>query len=104
MKVQDGGRVSMCTVRRSTIWTLFAVLLVVLTWSAVVGTQSVQADGFGCDTNTCSWRQRQAVTKCSTHGGLYYFECPSAIEPGDYLFFCNDQYNEVDDCSTGFPS
>jgi hypothetical protein len=89
----------------SRLWVLFGVLLVVLTISAVVGTQPVRAS-LDCTmpSNTCyNLQHGYATGACRSHGGLANFLCPlDPVETDDFYFDCADGFNEVLDCHYPF--
>jgi len=103
MKTQAVRKVSMWAKRGFQPWTFFAVLLVVLVCSAVVGTQSVHASGT-CTVLQCGQARTYARNTCAIHGGLLGFSCPLSGETDDFFLTCNDTWTEWDDCGTFAPS
>jgi len=86
------------------LWTFFAVLVVALMWSAVIGTHSVRASA--CTTGQCTSALDYADYVCSAgHLGVVRVVCPaSSVAPDDFSFFCYDGYHEQDDCFSHLPS
>jgi hypothetical protein len=82
------------------IWTFFGVVLAALICSAVVGTQSVRAEG-SCTAQQCTTARGFAVSTCG--GQVQYFLCPlSGSDPNDFVFKCvRDQSPQVWECGGG---
>ena len=103
MRKQDSRKVPVWTKRGFQTWTLFGVVLAALMCSAVVGTQSVRADG-ACTAAQCQQAANLADSVCFYHFGLVGVLCPVPGETDDFYFECNDGYSELDDCGTFAPS
>jgi hypothetical protein len=76
------------------VWTVFAVTLAALTWSAVVGTQPVHAAA-ACTTTICAQAEFFARGVCASHHSfLVGFTYPSnnGFSADDFIFFCQNGY------------
>jgi hypothetical protein len=82
-------------------WVFLAFVLAVLVCSAVVGTESVRAQGPPCNTTECTYAREYATRYCAGQGlgSLVYFQCPDSNESDDFYFWCESSVvPEVRDC------
>jgi hypothetical protein len=101
VKTQDVTKRGIGAVKGGKVWVVFAATLSVLTWSAVVGTQPVDAAG-ECTTTICAQAKIFARGVCAAHQSvLVEFTCPSnnGASADDFAFLCSNLYAEQDDCN-----
>lgn len=83
---------------------LMAGLLVMLLYSAVVGTKTVRANS-ACTSAQCTYAQTVAYDICAErHTEVIAFACGVDTGQDDFFFRCSDESYEKLDCSTLQPS